>query len=187
MALTLCHNLFFSGEPSSKNRNFLFSFQDPIWTKDTHRTAFFRRTTTCIKLYIFTKTDRPLDWKKKVPAHSPTKIYCLDFKALLAPPPPPSAYFFICNTSQLLCSGMKEYMYSLLNAEDYLVSVFMYVCMYVHMYVCMLYACIMYVCVFKYLLWTHWANWSRATCTMITVPVHQDASPTWSVSLDGKV
>ena len=69
--------------------NFFFSFQQILF----EQTAFLKRTITCRKLYIFTKANCPLDWKKKTappPPHPPGQKY----SALPSKPPPPHPIFF---------------------------------------------------------------------------------------------
>ena len=68
---------------------------------------------------------------------------------MLSKPPPSPIYiyiFFIWNSSQLLYSGVQEYMYSLFNAEGSLVYVCMYVylpaCLYVVYSMCMYHVCV---------------------------------------------
>ena len=80
-----------------------------------------------------------MDWKigKKTAPPPPKKNYIyivLCLQSTAPRPHPRTSYFFIWNNSQLLCSGVQEYMYSLFLAKGFLVSVCMYVCMYV--YVC---------------------------------------------------
>ena len=70
--------------------NLLVSINIAYWTStvrfymyDNITTALLRRTTTCRKLYVFTKANRPLNWKKK----KKKKKYK---KTTTAPPPPPT-------------------------------------------------------------------------------------------------
>ena len=123
--------------------NLLVSINIAYWTStvrlymyDNITTAFLRRTNTCRKLYIFTKANRPLDWKKK--PHTKNS-------ALPSTPPPhifSSGTTFSCCV--LVCKNTCT-VYFMPKAP-----LWAYVCM-----------C---VCVFKYLLWNHWANWSQISC-----------------------
>ena len=132
--------------------SFFFIPKYSIWTKDTHRTAFLRRTTTCKKLYIFTKSQPPIglkktkkkqqkktNKKKQHPRH-PHKNIVLYLKSPpppLFPPPPPPIYpiYFSSGTNLSCCVVVCT------NAcKVYLMPkgpLWAYVCMYVCLPVCM--------------------------------------------------
>ena len=112
-----------------------FSREPRLQSKRSHlnnrypQNCIFEKDHHLQKIIHFHKSQPPtgLKKKKKKTAPSPpTKIKCFAFKA--PPPTTQPPYFFIWNNSQLLCSGVQEYMYSLFNAEGSLVSVCMHVC-----------------------------------------------------------
>ena len=147
MALTLCHNSFFFLEsPLLKIGTFFHSKRSHL-NKGYPKNCIFEKDHHLHKLIHFHKNQAPTGLKEKTtknkqPRNLLQKYSVLPPNPLPTPPPPahpPGIFFHIWNISQLLCSGVQEYMYSLFNAEGSLVSVCMYnVCM-----------C---VCVFKYLL-----------------------------------